>query len=136
MEIQDQIREDSWPVAIVRLDNTISEAFMKAFLHQWTEWLNRDEPFGMLCFYEGTDSKQSGEVKKMRKQWLKENRALIRKNMAGMAMVVKASSLVKMMRPIANTMAPKVFGCPARIFTWAEQEEANEWLQNQIAAFR
>jgi len=70
----------------------------------------------------------------MRKAWLREHRQQVSQHMAGVAMVVRSSAILTMLKPIADTMAKKMFGCKARVFRWGNDLQAMEWLQSRIAA--
>jgi len=131
-----QIDDKDFPFVTVRINDTMTEDFNRFLLERWTGWLQQNKPFCMLHFYGGSDSRQSAAVKKMRKRWIKENRPLVKKNMAGLAMVVKSKAILEKMRLMVGKENRRVFGCPRNVFSWEEEAMAKKWLQKQMDAFQ
>ena len=132
--MKEQISTESWPVVVIQMESEVSVESMQLLLDSWESWLDRKEPFGMLFRFEGTENNHSGEIKKMRKAWIKAHRGQVRQTMAGVAMVVKSSAILNLLKPIADTVARQMFGCKAKVFGWESDRQAMEWLQSQIEA--
>ena len=66
----------------------------------------------------------------MSNEWLKANRLRMGKLCTGIAMVTKASGIMKVMKPIAKLTLKRTMGAPGDIFFSREAAEA--WMMGQV----
>lgn len=124
-----------WPVVYMEVDGLGTVADMQEFIDEMDALLARNEKFGLIMHTQITDSeykdfRREKEAQKMSNTWLKENRSRIGAQCIAIASVLKASGLMKVMKPIAKISMKRQMGTNGDIFF--TQEEAAVWLAEQM----
>lgn len=131
-----RVDESAWPVLTMHFEGEPMDLEeMEEYISYWDKWFDRGEPMAvmMISSHEGTE-KASKEVTELAKRWRAENRDLIGKYCAGIALVPRPSKLMavfKVGKPVVGWVMKKRMGCPGQIFD--REDEARSWLEERMS---
>lgn len=135
-----KVKMAHWPIVTMELDGLITLVDMEEFVTETEKLLafaeKQPEKFGLIYIAQVSDEdhkkqRREKEAQKLSKQWFKANKGRIGEQCVGIAMVAKASGLMKMMKPIAKVTTKRMMGAPGDVF--ATKEEAEAWLAKKMA---
>ncbi|WP_180899676.1 hypothetical protein [Martelella soudanensis] len=99
-----------------------------AFLADWTDWLDRGDPFVTLRIFADAESLHRPEDgAREAKAWLQSNSDRIKLLVKGMATVVPPDKLDE----VSRMNAERLFGVPAKCFD--SVEEAITWIDSVVS---
>jgi hypothetical protein len=116
-----------WPLVLSVAAGAQTLEDQRAFLGDWTRWLDRGEPFAVLRLFGSSEALVHPEGgARMAKQWMQDNGARMRQTVMGIASVVPASDHERMSRMDIE----KAFGVPGGMF--ADLDAALLWLDGRV----
>jgi hypothetical protein len=121
------------PVMIVHTSEPMTLADAEAIQAAGVELLERQQPFALILSSAGGDHQQRERgVNARLTQWLKANKPHFERWCVGLATVVPTARLLALYKPMVKMLGPRLYGCPAEIFT--DLEAARVWAQGRLAA--
>ena len=136
-----KLDRNEWPIVRVDVDGLVTLPDMEGYIAEMEKLLSeaekKGEPYGIVYNTQITDEefkakKREKEAHKRSSKWLKENKPRFAAHCVGVAMVVKASGLMKFMKPIAGVGIKKMMGVPGAVFF--SIGEGREWMENKLLA--
>jgi hypothetical protein len=136
-----KLDKSQWPIVQMETDGLTTVEAMREYNTAMDELLAYAErqpgQFGLIFISEMSDEeykthKRDKDAQKLSNDWLKANKGRIGKQCVAIAMVTKASGIMKVAKPIARMTLKRTMGAQGDIFFTLE--EAQVWLRQQLDA--
>ncbi|PPT04903.1 hypothetical protein CKA32_004335 [Geitlerinema sp. FC II] len=129
-----EIDETNYPMVSVKFTEIATLEDTETYLACFTDWLARENPFGLMLFRGNSEEVEDREMAKQSHnlvvRWAKENKANIARYCMGLAVVGDLSKMSKKQQQMAPKALGVLFGCPGQIF--GNSTDAERWLQQQL----
>lgn len=130
-----KIDDKNYPIVSVKFEGTATIEETETYLARFTDWLDRENPFGLMLF-RGTSEEVEDPEKAKRSHnlvvvWAKQNKANIARYCMGMAVVGDLSKMSEKQQQMAPKALGVLFGCPGQLF--GNSTDAERWLQQQLS---
>ena len=120
-----KIDQTQWPIVYIEVDGLATVTAMEEYNTEMEKLLDfaeqQPKKFGIIYISEMSDEeykqhKREREAQRLSNAWLKQNKPRIGATCVGIAMVTKATGMMKIMRPIAKRSMKRMMGAPGDVF--------------------
>ncbi|MBX3015572.1 MAG: hypothetical protein KF832_28885 [Caldilineaceae bacterium] len=134
-----QVDTTQWPIVYMQVDGLATVADVQEYNTAMETLLSHSrrhqERFGLVMLSDMSDEeynsfKREKEAQRLSNAWLKANKSAIGEQCVGIAMVTKASGIMKLMKPVAKFTLKRSMGAPGDIFF--TREDATGWITKQM----
>lgn len=131
-----------WPIVQIEVDGLATVPAMSEYNAAMDALLARAEAepaqFGLIFISDMSDAeykvhKREKAAQKLSNDWLKANRGRMSERCVGIAMVIQAKGIMKMMKPIAKMTMKRMMGAPGDLFFTLE--EAAQWMDERMKQY-
>ncbi|MEM9953619.1 MAG: hypothetical protein AAF846_18570 [Chloroflexota bacterium] len=132
-----KVDKSQFPIVYIEVDGLTTVDAMQEYNTAMDGLLDYAETqsgkFGMIYISDMNDEeyknhKRDKDAQKLSNAWLKQNKARISEQCFAIAMVVQATGMMKMMRPIAKRSMKRMMGAPGDMFFTLD--EAETWMKS------
>ncbi|MEO1643829.1 MAG: hypothetical protein AAFR67_01485 [Chloroflexota bacterium] len=134
-----KIDKSQWPIVQIETDGLATVEAMAEYNATMDDLLaqaeGQDGQFGLIFISDMSDEeykahKREKAAQKLSNDWLRANRARMTKQCVAIAMVTKATGIMRMFKPIARMTMKRMMGAPGDLFFTIE--EATTWMNKQL----
>ncbi|MBP0002785.1 MAG: hypothetical protein J7642_03525 [Cyanobacteria bacterium SBC] len=129
-----EIEEQNYPIVSVKFEGVATLEETEAYLSQFTDWLSREKPFGLILYRsnseDGEDVDRAKQSHELVVRWAKQYKPQIAQYCMGMAVVSDLSQMSERQQQMAPKALGVLFGCPGQVFD--NSTDAEQWLQQQL----
>jgi hypothetical protein len=105
---------------------------VQRYLDRFAVAVAREQPFGVIFFYQGGRPRKTRDAERLERAWLAEHRAALSRSCFGIAMVANPSVLAALAKIVLKGIGARQFGCSVTQVN--SLDEARAWLRAQRAS--